>query len=338
MPAERGRSARLKLMSGLIVFALAITATEVGLREVVGLGNPILYKADPACGYVMLPGQHLRRFRAVTDINEHGLRGPKFADQKRVGAIRLMFLGDSITYGTTRVDQNDIFAERVRQCLSAQLGRPVEEINASANAWAIGNEAGFLKSRGTFDSDYVISILNSADPAQPFSQLRDVGDGATAKPTSAIGEFVSRYLLHRSHGDAGTATIADRYQETRNLALLSEMAHFARDQQARFAVVYVPFRRDVAANARSSVPPALLGWAHSERVPLIDLTATIAAYPVDRITNPDRTHFDGFGNEIIAKALVPQLASMMKTGIANSQQPVSRPAPFSAMGHGTDQD
>jgi hypothetical protein len=183
---------------------LLLLLTEVGLRTALGFGNPILYRSDPLYGYFTKPNQQTRRLFARTVINSRGMRCREFASEKQSGTLRLMFLGDSLTYGTTQVDQDDIFAEKVRKNLSRETHRPVEEINVSANAWAISNEYGFLRSNGTFNSDYVVVVLNSGDFQQPFSTLSDVQGGLVLRPGTAIGELATRVwivLKHRSQED-----------------------------------------------------------------------------------------------------------------------------------------
>lgn len=316
--SKQGRTAWRSILAVtfLGIIAMLIVA-EIALRAVVGLGNPILYRVDPACGYISLPNQHLRRFLARTDLNSHGLRGPEFADTKPPGRLRMMFLGDSITYGTTRVDQSHIFVALIRKQLAEQTGRRIETINASANAWAITNELGYVQSRGIFGSDYVINVLNTGDLPQPFARMSDVGELATEKPATAIGELLSRVFgAHKS--DAGTNTAPDPLQEQKNLATLSQLAALVHSKGARFAVVFIPFRKRIAQGAQSSAPAALVAWAQSTAIPLFDMTPAISNYPVEQITNPDRTHFNDLGNQLVAHSLEPQLAGLIRTGLAKT--------------------
>jgi hypothetical protein len=317
--SKQGRTAwrRLLAVTFLAVIAMLIVA-EIALRAVVGLGNPILYRMDPASGYITLPKQHLRRFLARTDLNSHGLRGPEFADTKPPGTLRVMFLGDSIVYGTTRVDQPHIFVELIRKQLAEQTGRRIETINASANAWAITNELGYVRSRGIFGSDYVIDVLNTDDLSQAFARLSDVGELATEKPVTAIGELLSRVFRARK-SDAGTDTAPDPFQEQKNLDALSQLADLVHLKGARFAVVFIPFRKRVAPGARSSAPRALAGWAQSAGIPLFDITQAVSSYPVEQITNPDHTHFNDLGNQLIARSLEPQLAGLLRNGTAKTE-------------------
>src|SRR5437868_2879749 len=148
-PARRKRKWRwpARLAAATVILLVII---ELALRLVLGLGSPVLYRPDPACGYLPAPDQHLTRFFCRNDINSFGMRSPEVRPTKAPGVLRVLFLGDSITYGTTFVDQSQIFTSLLVPRLRAKVGREVEVLNASAGAWAIGNELGYLQSRGTF--------------------------------------------------------------------------------------------------------------------------------------------------------------------------------------------
>jgi hypothetical protein len=310
---------RRMLRRGLAVCAalLAVCVLSEGVLRLLGLGNPILLQADASCGYTLKPNQSVSRFFRHTGTNSLGMRSAEFNAQKPQGAFRIMFLGDSITYGTTQVDQSAIFTELVRRDLEEHLARKVEVLNASASAWAIGNEVAYLRSRGLFESNSLVLVLNSGDLSQPFATITDVSsDLPVIKPNSAIGELISRAviprLLHRpGKSDSGTAAASDTGSVvTENLANLSEMHLIATRANARLFVVYVPFRRDVPSGAVASLPEPLSAWAQKEHVPILDLTAKEAARPIGVITL-DGVHFNAEGNRIVSEGITPALASMV---------------------------
>ena len=290
--------------------------TELGLRMFVGFGSPILYDRNPAYGYFTKPNQHTRRLFARTSTNSLGMRSPEFTVAKPPGTLRLMFLGDSITYGTTQVNQDDIFVELVRKDLSSEFHRRVEEINASANAWAITNENAFLQSRGTYNSDCVLLVLNSGDLDQPFSDFSDVAGAQTARPVSAIGELLTRLLAlwnHSSQHDAGTTIENDPATEQSNLQKLSNMANFTRTHGSNFLLVFVPFRREITQGAKSSAQYPLRQWAESEAVDLIDLTSAVSAYETKAVTLRDGVHFNALGNRLLADSLEKELTETLNS-------------------------
>jgi hypothetical protein len=313
-PVSLGLSTR-KIWSRCLLFAIAtmaiLGATEIGLREIAGLGHPILYELNPAFGYFPQPNQFTRRLFARTFTNRFGMRSPEFTLEKAPGTLRLMFLGDSITYGTTQVDQDDIFVERVGKDLSSELHRRVEDFNASASGWAISNEDGFLHSCGTYNSDYIVLVLNSGDLDQPFSSFADVAGGQTTSPGSAIGELFLRLFPFRQGSpqhDAGTTVGNDPATERANVQELSDMAQFARAHGSKFLLVFIPFRREIAPGARFSAQPALKKWADTEAVDFFDLTGAVSAYETKAVTLRDHVHYNVLGNRLLAEALEKSFA------------------------------
>src|SRR5436309_1640347 len=120
------RPRRHKWMVRAVVTALLLPVlTELLLRLVAGLGDPVVYQFDPDCGYLPAPNQHVTRMGCRNDINEFGMRSAPVESQKRAGLLRVLFLGDSVTYGTTHVDQGQIFTSLVGPELKRRLGREV---------------------------------------------------------------------------------------------------------------------------------------------------------------------------------------------------------------------
>jgi len=85
------------------------------------------------------------------------------------GVVRVLFVGDSLTYGTTHVDQRKIFTQIVGRGLPSIVHHSVEVLNASANGWAPDNEWSWVRTRGIFHSNFVLLVLNDGDVTQPWA-------------------------------------------------------------------------------------------------------------------------------------------------------------------------
>jgi len=294
----------------LLGAALLLTIlTEAGLRFILGLGNPILIQSDAACSYILKPDQEVKRFFVRTRTNHYGMRSDEPSTARQAGSLRLMFVGDSIPYGGTRVDQQQIFTERLHRDLQAQLHRPVEVLNASAGAWAPDNELSYLRSRGIFQSDIVLLVLNDGDLSQPRSTLADVGeDLPQQRPLTAIGELFTRYLrpivLHFvQKTDAGDQLAANADAQTRaNLADLDSIDALVTAQGARLVLIYIPFRRDIPQPANSQFA-ILKSWTDARHVALLDLTSAEAPYSAAQITIDNGIHLNANGHRVIAEAI-----------------------------------
>ena len=293
----------------LALLVLLVAGTELALRFILGLGDPVLIEPDSACSYVTRPNQKIFRFLVHTYINRYGMRSDEFSSDKPRGVVRVLFVGDSITYGTTHVDQSQIFTQIVHRGLPAIVHHPVEVLNASANAWAPDNEWSWVQSRGIFQSDFVLLVLNDGDVAQPRATIDQVGDELPQKrPATAIGELYTRFLAPRifrigQHTDAGDAVVAGDVTTRANLEDLNRFHALVAGEQGKMILVYVPFRRDIptVSAPESSV---LHAWAEANQVPILDVTAAISPHPVSEICLYDRTHFNAKGNQIVGQAIL----------------------------------
>lgn len=296
-------------LAAIVLFVIA----EVALRAIFGLGHPLLYQVDADCGYLPKPNQHLHRFFCANDINEFGMRSPSIQSPKPKDEFRALFVGDSVLFGMTHVDQSKICTSILQRELPGQLHRPVEVLNASAGGWGVPNEVGYIHSRGTFHADLVIFVLNSYDITQPFDDLVP-GEAVTMpvkNPPTAIGEVWSRYLEPRLFGvptaDRGSSAPAVPDQ---NAAVASTLQWLEKARQqcdasgARFAIIYTPV---VGSDSRPS--PALLplrkqlgDWAQSSNVLVLDLTEEDSKHP-GREVFFDTIHLNPLGQEIMARAV-----------------------------------
>jgi hypothetical protein len=303
---SKTRRAVRMVFAGLAFLLTGVVLLEGILRVVLGLGHPVLLVRDPACGYMLKPNQNLFRFFVHTRTNRYGMRSDEVQPQHPANTLRLFFIGDSITYGTSRVDQSAIFTEILHRELPAIVHEPVEVLNASASAWAPDNELSYLQSRGTFQSDVVVLVLNSGDLAQPRSDASELEDLTFIGDKTAIGEVYRRYLHHwlfgsSHHVDAGdTADVNNQAVIHANLADLGAFQMLVEQAHGRMAIVYTPFQKDIAS---AEVWAAILReWSASHHVPLLDTTAYQQPFNCSQIALSDCTHFNAKGNRVIADA------------------------------------
>ena len=75
-----------------------------------GLGNPLLYKADNLIGYRLRANQSEKRFgNSKITIDYEGFRidPNQIKDNK---AENIIFVGDSVTYGGSYIDDTELFS------------------------------------------------------------------------------------------------------------------------------------------------------------------------------------------------------------------------------------
>jgi hypothetical protein len=294
----------------LLVIAVLLGITEGVLRFVFGLGNPVLIAPDSACEYTLKPNQRVHRFFVNTRTNRYGMRSDDVPPSRDPNRLRIMFLGDSLTYGTSRVDQSQIFTEILHRNLPSVVHKPVDVLNASAGAWAPDNEVSYIRSRGIFQSDLVVFVLNDGDVTQPRATMSEVGEGTPSiRPATAIGELWTRYLKAElfpvaAKSDAGTslAQNADRLVQA-NLRDLDIADALVTSQGARMVIVFLPFRLDIPDKS-AAAQATLRAWCSAHHVPMLDLTATELPYTIPDLDLDNGYHFNARGNAIVADGIM----------------------------------
>src|SRR3990167_5186623 len=92
-----------------IIFLVLFIILELTLKYVVGLGDPVLYRSYPLYGYRLLPDQELKRFHgSAINVNNLGLRADVDWDNNIENKI--LFLGDSVTYGGSYISNDELFS------------------------------------------------------------------------------------------------------------------------------------------------------------------------------------------------------------------------------------
>lgn len=157
MRAMPGSIARLKaqlqnvaLLVGALLFCFV--AFELGLR--VYYGNPPVYRY-PQVRHIQTPygykPEPKQRDTYSTDqpvvTNVFGFRDDRdWVVPRPAGVLRVMVLGDSLTFGNAEAFEN-IYSKVLERRLNRTLGS-IEVVNVSAGGWNTGNEVAFFLQEG----------------------------------------------------------------------------------------------------------------------------------------------------------------------------------------------
>jgi hypothetical protein len=301
----------------LLSIAALVTAFEMTLRFALGFGHPLLYRADPKTGYFPVANQQLRRFGANIHTNEFGMRSESLTDTGTEPALRLLFIGDSVTFGTTYVDQSKIFTELIKNQLALGTRGHVQVLNASANGWAPDNEYQFLVSRGTLNANVVIFVLNTNDLDQQPAVLSQSPQFPTSAPHSAIQELWTRYVQPRithsaSINDPGATaeSIPDSVQNDHVLLLLEAAKKYSESHGARFVLIFSPTDSSVEKTGPwMTTIQKFFDWSIRQNVKLIDMSPIYSKYPKSTVYFDD-IHLRPFGDQLVAAEFVKRFADV----------------------------
>jgi hypothetical protein len=145
----------------LAIVGLPIVVAELLLRHA-GLGDPILFHANMSYRYAPQPNQsRARRGGARVTIDSKGFRAVR--DWTSPADGKLLFIGDSVTWGGTYIDDEDTFAAGVCARLEQATARRFVCGNAGANQYGTDNMAERIRHKGVDDESVLVVTLISDD-------------------------------------------------------------------------------------------------------------------------------------------------------------------------------
>ena len=125
-----------KNLGSLILFFFSLTLgvlfLEAFAKYALKLGHVVVYNASPITGYRAKPNQTVNRRGVTVAINNEGLRAdPLWAST--AFDKRILFLGDSVTYGGSYINNNELFSYQALKNSNYIAG------NAGVNGWGVLN-------------------------------------------------------------------------------------------------------------------------------------------------------------------------------------------------------
>jgi hypothetical protein len=298
----------------IIIVAFLLLTVEMGLRFTLGLGRPLLFISDPTFGSIPAPNQDLHRFFSHIQINEYGMRSGYFSFVKPIKERRILFVGDSVTFGTTYVDQKCIFTSLINEYYEKKSLTPIVVMNASSPGWAPSNELGFIRSKGIFDADLVVFVLNTKDLIQPFSKFIISPITPTKNPYTAIGESLDRYILPRIFGykipvDPGSEFSGDPTAELKTmniLGVLLDAKDLVNRNGAKLTIIFSPMVDNdtkLHKNQWDKGVDMLITWCLDKNVGIIDMRDGYSRYAESQIYF-DGMHLRPLGHQIVSDEFI----------------------------------
>ena len=186
-----------------ILLTAALVCAPIGLAELylryLGLGDPILFYANASYRYAPLPNQQKQRLHdARVTIDSKGLRSSR--DWSQRADAKILFIGDSVTWGGTFIDDADTFADGVCQRLAQATGKTFVCGNAGANQYGTDNLAERIRYKDFDDETAIVVTLISPDTIRG---LTDAAGGffLTARPPAPFRALweAAAFLAWRSY-------------------------------------------------------------------------------------------------------------------------------------------
>jgi hypothetical protein len=299
---RRVRSALRHLLVAIAAVLVTLATAEISLR-LIGLGDPILYDNRGTYGYRPLPDQTRRRlFGARVHVNHLGLRGP----DAEPDALSVLFLGDSVTWGGSYVDDAQLFAAVATDALGRRLSRAVVPLDAGVNAWGPQNIAALLEERGGFGARFWVLTLLEDDFRREKTHVGEV-PYFNLPPRTALEELavLASYKIVGAYKRAKPPADLDRIAEE-NLAACRRIFEMARATGTRLLVVWHPSAGALAGDPEPR-KAALLAVAAAGGVPVLDLTS---AYQGRGGLYQDGLHLSVAGHQVAGAAIGARLGEL----------------------------
>jgi lysophospholipase L1-like esterase len=208
----------LVLLAASTVLALLVceVAARAWLPAAPAFGYPQLrYRPDPELVFSFIPGETGFTADQLVRINARGLRGAVVPYERTPGRARILFLGDSITFGYAVPDEATV-TSRLSAALGAR-GIEAEVINAGVPAYDTELETRYLEHEGRrYAPDWVIvgvcwnDIVDvSGMQVSPDGLLgRSDRPGRLEAITESRAAYAIRNLVKRSRLAYGALTAA----------------------------------------------------------------------------------------------------------------------------------
>ena len=306
----------------VLPLVLLLTVSDLLLRFVWGFGTPPLLVKDSASGYFYKADQKVWRFGHLIKINHFHQRSDDVAPTPSHSTLRLLFVGDSVTFGGALLDQKQIYTELVKDRLRQTLKQPVEVLNASTGAWNPGNEWGYMETQGTFGSKIVVLQIGSHDLLKGKTPSDFVGtdpDMPDHAPACALSELLFRYLIPRIQGYehpaaadtppyAGPPTDVEKSFEGNMRCVFNEV-DMARKSGANVSVIHTADRNEVTPVDGQPLVEAYAPWrarflvlCEKQNVPVLNLAEQWKGKPEAATYYRDVVHLTAAGNREVADA------------------------------------
>jgi lysophospholipase L1-like esterase len=211
--------------------ALLLTVYLVAMLEL--LAAPLappqtsIFAPHPSRGWALVPRASDDWMGVPVTINEQGLRGPVRAIPKPAGVQRVLFLGDSVTFGFQLEDDADTLPAQAEVLLRQQLALKVEAINGGVGGYSPWQEARLLVEDGlAYEPDVVVVnfVLNDVSEKLGLARFGGMGQGFQLEHSRAAHGIawrsnVVRYLMRKRALSDGANERFDRSDEVSALSV-----------------------------------------------------------------------------------------------------------------------
>jgi lysophospholipase L1-like esterase len=198
----------LALMEGLLVFFVP--------PPIVWLDPQEAYRADPKVGHRLMPGQHSYTHSFPVITNSYGLRDREFSAVPSPGVVRILCLGDSLTFGDG-VSVEDTYPKQLEARLGHEGTIKYEVINAGVPAYDTWQEVAYFEEWGIRLEPNTVVIGFYANDVVPKPERVNAyltGDGTLRR--QGFGGLLPDFAVHTLKRSRLLLLLRDRVNKLNN--------------------------------------------------------------------------------------------------------------------------
>ena len=354
IPRAGAPGLRLSLIAAAALLPLALL--EYGLRPIADLHRKptTIFVRDDVLGWRLRPGVEDDWAGLRVRVNGKGLRGPEVPYARERGVPRILYLGDSVTFGFGLPRAEQAYPYAAQRVLEQALGRRVETVNAGIGGYSPWQERLYLRDEGLrYSPDLVVLgfVLNDVTEKlglrrfggtgiglqlamsrhSPLDSLRDrsaivqvaTGLGARlryGRDTQQGAEKVQGLLVESLVHDADDAAVDAAWKLT--LESLDGIIGLCRARGVRLVVGVFPFRVQLDHPESASAPQKrLLAHLALRGVAALDLLPVLARSDPSVDLLPDGNHLSAAGSERVGRLVAEMALAMPELGAVWRAQP-----------------
>lgn len=333
----------VNMLLSLLGTFLPIFILDLSLRPFVASKNQktTIYMRDSELGWRLRPNSEDLWDGEVVKINGKGLRGPELDYAKPANVVRVLYLGDSVTFGDGLKSYEQTFPYLIEAILERRSTVPIETINAGVSGYSPWQEYIYLSREGIkYSPDLVVVSFVLNDVTEKFGLIRFGGSGEGwqlahtyssylewLQDNSSILYFAGKIGARIRFG--GDVRVGAKNKETLDVKSLIDhpdrqdvmvawrttleeidrIFDFCRDRGIPSILVIFPFRfqfEDV--NARAIPQKIVSQYAINNQVPVLDLLPVLDEEMKEQGMKPedyflDSNHFSPLGNRIVSEII-----------------------------------
>ena len=281
---------------GVVFVLILLSASEMFLRAKYGFGNPVIYDSNPLYGFRPLPEQETVRFNGKRIyFNNLGLRAMGDWDENPDGKV--LFLGDSVTYGGSYISNEDLFSTLALSNIDGFTAG-----NAGVNAWGVDNVYGLVVESEFTPATIYVSVFPEGDFYRGLTRLHGLPYN-NVKPSLALQEILMyfAYKINNKRYINWTKMASEKTIITvirKSVARLSEMDKYLKAKGYIHLVFITPSKGQVYRNAeRDLALEGLLNEYGVEAVYLTDSVKDVVQRSVQELYY-DEIHLNEAGHRI----------------------------------------